>query len=450
MQPAAAPIANTFNPAAAQPQASGGIDIWGPLQRRKYLIALFAIVGAVCGYFYYINCPKVYSSNALLMITTQSPPSLIEANRRSEQESLDKHASLIGSELVLDNAIDRGQFDGMRTFQESGYPLGTLKEMLRVVPVSKETLSIVVTGPDPDELPEILREIIISYNSEIEKDSKTDGQKATDYIETFKEQLDDDKRDAESRRSQKWAELEIEAVDNQGNIINPHNKRLFRLQDEYDTVNRNLKEVEDRAMQLYNSLKVNEETGLVDETQVKISAIEAQEYLNLQRAIFKEEALGGQQIVQSLQPDMQRRQGIQNKIWDQDSVLNALQFERSKQSDVFGSGHKSISAMDKQIEFYTAQRTKLEEQLAELDTYIQTEAGQLKSRLSAEGKEPVDLETFRANENREWIRMYQLSLQHEQARLKNNLAVLEKKKGEASSKAKNGFGGDRGAEPAAK
>ena len=158
MQPAAAPIANTFNPAAAQPQASGGIDIWGPLQRRKYLIALFAIVGAVCGYFYYINCPKVYSSNALLMITTQSPPSLIEGNLRSEQESLDKHASLIGSELVLDNAIDRGQFDGMRTFQESGYPLGTLKEMLRVVPVSKETLSIVVTGPDPDELPEILRE----------------------------------------------------------------------------------------------------------------------------------------------------------------------------------------------------------------------------------------------------------------------------------------------------
>ena len=436
LQPAAAPVVNTFNPAAAQPQASGGIDIWGPLQRRKYLIALFAIVGAVCGYFYYINCPKVYSSNALLMITTQNPPSLIDSNLRHEQESLEKHVSLIGSELVLERAVDRGQLDNMRTFEDSGYPVGALKEMLRVVPISTETLSIVVTGPDPDELPEILDEIIRSYNSEIEKDSNDDGKKAKEYIETFKDQLSRDKREAELKRSGLWGRLGIESIDNQGNIINPHNKRLFRLQDEYDAVSRELKEVQDRALLLAKSLKVNEETGLVDETQVRISAIEAQEYLNLQRAIFKEEALGGERMVHSLQPDMQRRQGIQNKIWEQDTVLNALQFERSKQSDVFGRGHKSIAAMDKQIEFYTAQRTQLEEQLKELDTYIQTEAGQLKSQLSPDGKEQVDLDTFRANENRDWIRMYQLKLQHEQGRLLSNMTSLEEETTRASNKAK--------------
>ena len=75
---AAAPIANTFNPASGQSPAAGGFDIWGPLQRRKYLIALFAIVGAVIGYFYYVNCPQVFSSEALLMITTQNPPTLID------------------------------------------------------------------------------------------------------------------------------------------------------------------------------------------------------------------------------------------------------------------------------------------------------------------------------------------------------------------------------------
>jgi len=438
LQPAAMPIANTFSPASAQTSASGGIDIWGPLQRRKYLIALFSIVGAVLGYFYYINCPKVYSSNALLMITTQSPPSLIDGSLSHDKESLDRHVSLIASELVLKRAVDKGNLDGMETFEDSTYPIGTLKEMLRVVPVSNETLSIVCTGPDRDELPAILDEIIKSYNSEIEKDSKTDGQKAKDYIKTFADKLTDDKQDKEIERSQLWANLEIESTDNQGNIINPHNKKLFRLQDQYDAVRREIKEVKDRALLLKRSLTVNEETGRVDETQVKISAIEAQEYLNLQRGIFKEEAIGGERIVHSLQPDMQRRQAIQDKIWEQDTVINRLQFERAEQSDVFGSGHKSIAAMDKQIGFYTTQRSQLEEQLKELDTYIESEARQLKSRISAsEDEEPVDLETFRANENREWIRMYQLKLKHELARLLNNEKSLNEDMASCKNKAKD-------------
>jgi len=432
------PIANTFSPASAQTSASGGIDIWGPLQRRKYLIALFSIVGAVLGYFYYINCPKVYSSNALLMITTQRPPSLIDGSLSHDKESLDRHVSLIASELVLKRAVDKGNLDGMETFEDSTYPIGTLKEMLRVVPVSNETLSIVCTGPDRDELPAILDEIIKSYNSEIEKDSKTDGQKAKDYIKTFADKLTDDKQDKEIERSQLWANLEIESTDNQGNIINPHNKKLFRLQDQYDAVRREIKEVKDRALLLKRSLTVNEETGRVDETQVKISAIEAQEYLNLQRGIFKEEAIGGERIVHSLQPDMQRRQAIQDKIWEQDTVINRLQFERAEQSDVFGSGHKSIAAMDKQIGFYTTQRSQLEEQLKELDTYIESEARQLKSRISAsEDEEPVDLETFRANENREWIRMYQLKLKHELARLLNNEKSLNEDMASCKNKAKD-------------
>lgn len=437
LQPTAAPIANTFNPASAQAPAAGGIDIWGPLQRRKYLIALFAIVGAVFGYFYYINCPKVYSSNALLMITTQNPPSLIDGSLSHDKESLERHVSLIASELVLDGAVKKGNLDAMQTFEDSTYPIGTLKEMLRVVPVSKETLSIVCTGPDRDELPAILEEIIKSYNSEIEKDSKTDGRKAKDYIEDFKDTLDADKEDAEKKRSQLWARLDIESTDNQGNIINPHNKKLFRLQDQYDAVRREVREVKDRALLLKRSLTVDENSGRVDETQVKISAIEAQEYLNLQRGIFKEEALGGERIVHSLQPDMQRRQSIQEKIWEQDTVINRLQFERAEQSDVFGRGHKSIAAMDKQIGFYKAQRAQLEEQLEEVETYIESEARQLKSRISAsKDEEPVDLETFRANENREWIRMYQLKLKHELDRLLNSKESLEEDMVAYKSKAK--------------
>ena len=418
LQPAGASIANTFNPGSAEAQPPGGFDIWGPLARRKYLIALFSIVGAVLGYVYYINCPKAYSSEALLMITTQNPPALIEANLRRDQESLEKHMSLIASELVLNRAVDKGNLDGMQTFRDSPYPVGTLKEMLRVVEVSNETLSIICTGPDQDELPVILGQIIASYNSEIEKDSKNDGQKAKDYIQTFADKLSNDKEDAETERSTLWAQLGIESTDNQGNIINPHNKKLFSLQDQYDSVRREIQEVQGRALLLAKSLKIDPETGLVDETQVKISAIEAQEYLNLQRGIYKEEAIGGERMAQSMQPDMQRLQAVQSKIWEQDAIITGLQFEREKQSDVFGAGHKKMTALDKQIKFYQAQRLALAEELEKLDSRIQAETGQLKSQIAENAEnDPVDLETFRGDENREWIRMYQLKLQHEQTRL---------------------------------
>ena len=436
LQSVPAPTANTYNPAPPQGQPAGGFDIWGPLQRRKYLIALFSIVGAVCGYFYYINCPKVYSSNALLMITTQNPPSLIDRELRNDKQSLEKHVSLIASELVLNRAVDKGKLDGMRTFEDSTYQVGTLKEMLRVVPISKETLSIVCTGPDQDELPGILSEIISSYVLEIEKDSKNDGQKAKDYIQTFADKLSDDKEDAETERGNLWAQLGIESTDSQGNIINPHNKKLFRLQDQHDTLRRDLKGVQDRARLLAKNLKIDEETGMIDETQVKISAIEAQEYLNLTRGIFKEEALGGDRVVRNLQPDLQRRQAVQEQIWEQDGRLTDLQFERSELSGVFGPGHKSMASVDKQIRFYTKQRARLVSELEDLEEHIQSEAQQLNSQLSAKSdKQPVDLETFRRNENREWIRMYQMKLQHEQSRLLKNRQSLEEEIATYSRKA---------------
>ena len=435
LQPAA-PVVSTYSPAPAPNPPTGGFDIWGPLERRKYLIALFSIIGAILGYVYYINCPKVYSSNSLLMITTQSPPSLIDRELRSDKQSLDKHVSLIASELVLKRAVDRGNLDGMKTFSDSTYAVGKLKEMLRVVPISQETLSIVCTGPDQDDLPIILNEIIASYNIEIERDSKTDSQKVKDHIQSFKDKLSDDKEDAETERSNLWAQLGIESTDSQGNIINPHNKKLFRLQDQHDVLRRNLKEVQDRARLLAKSLKINEETGMIDETQVKISAIEAQEYLGLSRGIFKEEALGGDRVIRNLQPELQRRQAIQQQIWDQDSRITDLQFERARLSDVFGRGHKSLVSLDKQLSFYDDQRTDLAQQLEDLEERIQTEAQQLNSELSMKNKkEPLDLETFRANENREWIRMYQLKLQHEQSRLLKNRQSLEEELATYSRKA---------------
>ena len=61
----------------------------------------------------------------------------------------------------------------------------------------------------------------------------------------------------------------------------------------------------------------------------------------------------------------------------------------------------------------------------------------MNSEISAQSKhKPLDLDAFRDKENREWIRMYQLKLQHEQGRLLNNLQALKEEIDTYSAKAK--------------
>lgn len=370
------------------------------------------------------------------MITTQAPPSVMGADFRAHKESLDRHISLIGSESVLEEAATNGNFDSLRTFEESNYPVGTLKEMLRIVPISSETLSIVCTGPDEDDLRVILDEVIGAYKHEIAEYSQDNGVKAKNYIEQVAKKLSGDKRSAETELSNRWRDLGIDSTDNQGNIINPHNKKLFRLQDKYDSIRNTLRDVQDRARVLAKNLKVDPETGMIDETQIKVATVEAQEYLGLTRAIFKEEALGGDRVVRNLQPDLQQRQALQQKIWDHESRIADLQFRRSELSDVFGSGHKSMIAIDNQLEHYAKQKEAFYSQLKELEAYIEQEARLLNPDAKAQSQQPMDLETFRANEDRQWIRMYQLKLQHEQNRLIKTLGTLEGEIATVSQKAK--------------
>ena len=97
--------------------AQQGFDIWGPIQRRKYLIALFCLIGAGLGYLYYSKAERMYSSSTELMISTQAPPSMVDGNIQINQDSLSKHSSLLASQLVLGSAVEAGKLESLKTFQ---------------------------------------------------------------------------------------------------------------------------------------------------------------------------------------------------------------------------------------------------------------------------------------------------------------------------------------------
>ncbi len=419
--------------------ASPGFDIWGPLQRRKYLIALFCLVGAGLGYMYYVKTPQTYSSSLQLMISTQAPPSLVDGNFQLAQVSLAKHATLISSELVLSSASQNGRFERMVTFRDTSYPLGMLRGMVRVIPGEKETMQIVCTGPEPEELPIILNQIVNSYKEIIEEDSHSNGKQMMSLIQRLSDNISDEKDNADSERIELLKSLGIQAVSEDGVAVNPYSKQLYNLQDDELEVKKKLLDVQERAKLLDASLVVNEETGVVDPVHVKVAAIEAQKYLNLDRNQYKNYEIRHTSVV-NLQSELNRLAKLRERIWSTDTSRMKLDFERSKKSSVFGKGHKEMEAIDQQIEFFRQEKGELQRQVAKLEKYVEEKQKLAESQVGA-GVDPedarLDEKTFREQEDREWITMYQLALQQEQKKLSNRFASISSEIRDVSRKAES-------------
>lgn len=421
------------------PQAASAFDIWGPLQRRKYLIALFGFVGALLGYLHYANSPKVYSSSVRLMITTNAPPSLIDGDLRLTKEPMAKHASLISSELVLAEASNRGKFEQLDIFKDTSYPVAQLQGMVRVVAGSDETLSIVCTGSNPDDLPAILSQIVQTYESKIKEDSQAVGQNAIELIQRLEARLNLEKDGAYLERDQLVQKLQIQAIDDEGYAINPHNRPLALLQQQVEELQIQLSDVSDRNRLLLENIAIDPKTGKIDAMKIGIAAIEARDYLNLAQKPFNDEIRGG--TLRNLAPEMAERKSIQGKIWNLDEQLERLKFQRSEYSTKYGSGHSKISTLDNQIRYYSVQRANLQKKHSRLTLKIEGNQTITDSEQKQAKAGRMDLKTFRANEEIEWVKKYRLRLHQDKEHLTSKIERLNERITTVSNKA-NGAAAD--------
>ena len=422
-------------PAAMAGGGASGFDIWGPIQRRKYLIALFVLLGALGGYLYYINCPKTYSSSTRLMITTNTPPSMLDGDRRQAKESLEKHASLVASELILEDAINEGNLEQLEVFENTSYPLGQLTEMLSVIPETKETMILVCSGSTPHELPRILNAITDSYEKTIKEDSLAIGQKMVSLIQRLADKLSDKKEIASEQRDQLWQSLNIQEFDKDGLAINPHNRQLSILQTQRDEMKLKLSEILDRQNLLAKNLELDKETEDVDPERISIAALEARDYLRLTPKPYQEEALGGSQVARNLTPELQRRQSLTNQVWDLELKIDQQRFLRADLSSRFGKGYDKIISIDKQIARFETRRKELARELAEINKYIENQMRDAEAK-PEEKVERMTLEMFRANEEREWVGKYRLRLKQEQAQQEANIKAIERQIDDVSRKAR--------------
>lgn len=427
-------VATNNNMAASQPMGLNGsstpsagpqqgFDIWGPLQRRKYLVALFCLIGAGLGYLYFTKSPKVFSSSTELMISTQAPPTVVDGSFKNDKVSLMKHSSLLASELVMRNAVEKGELASLETFRENPNPGAIIKSlqngMIEIVSEfdDDETLTVICSGPVPDDLPIILNQISEAYKHIIQDESKTIGEETAALVQELADSLKIEKDDAETEWLRLREKLGIQSFDEDGNGANPFNKRLFYLQDQQAELASKQQELLERMSSLSKSLEVDEATGIIDPVMIKVAALEAKEYLNLVPNEFQ--FAQQRSRVASLQSELSKLSVLEGRVWTLETKITELKFERAKRSEVFAKGHKSIVALDEQIGVFENKQADFNREIAELEKYIAERSPdeEIDPTTGQESDDIANEESFREQERREWITLYQKFLQQEEARL---------------------------------
>jgi len=396
-------------------------------------VFLICVIGAALGYVNFIKTPKSYRSSLRLMITTQAPPSIVNGDLKLKSDSLTKHASLITSELVLSQAVESGTLERLPTLKGSGYPVSLLKGMVQVGfgGNGSETITLSCTGSNPHDLPTILNQVVAAYRRNLAEDSKAFGEESTDLIKELSEQLSNEKRKAEHRSLELYASLGVTTVSQGGQVLNPYNVTLAKLIAQRDESQSKLRAMEDRLKLL------NQSIASKDADTVKVLAIEAKKYLGLSRADFLDRQKEQEaQLVPSAQlPGVRALRVVEDAQADLNKQLTQLKFDQSKLLQVLGSGHRRVIALQRQISYYQRELSAVKKELAVYDRELNSRRKKFAESVKGLDADEIDVDTFRAQEDKQWIRMYSLSLQREIAQLNHSLVALKEEVENVSQKA---------------
>lgn len=413
-----------------------GFDLWGAMLRRKFVVLLLGLIGAAGGYLYYTKTPEVYRSALKLQITSQAPPRIVEGETVMVQNSNGRHQNLLTSQLVLRNAVD--QFRESR--KANGQPvevnglmadpasaLGQLMGRFRVQPVDKsdETLILSLTGPNAQELPEILNEVVKAFTAVISEDNKAVGEEAISLIEKLLQQSMKEKEDAEEKYLTLIKQVGVEPTGSEKDVVNPHAANLSALMIDQKTTQEELRNVMDRLAMGAQALEAK------DETLRRVLAIEARKHLGMNqedRSVNSMEERKNDALLVELEKIQGRIEELREK-----SNLLILERDRMKTTSGHGAGHPVIRSYDDQIGYFRGESARLEEQLKRTREMLQQE----EAAAGATDRKQLNWEQVQAQTEQEWIQIYLTSLERDRLRLTSKLQGIDeslKQVREAASK----------------
>lgn len=394
--------------------------------RRKTIVVVLGLVGLLLGYLYYTQQENVYQSTMALMVWNQSPPRGMDGDYVQQKVSTEKHLNLFTSQIVLRKAIEMedGALKKLPSLSAVASPVDYLRSHLKAQGTGEkdDTLIVSMTGKHPEDLPMILNSVATAYETVLAEDSASVGKESIELLEELRTRLMNEKQQAEDRRlvlmnagvSTNLPDGEgTEAVgqigfDEDGNVINPHAKRLAELKLQRQTLTQELRDIKETLSLL--------EQAAQDPTKeaFQLAAIEARQALDAYQERFRPDINVNNRNDQGLR----RLEQAEERIYEVETQLAQLQLRRKNLLRTYGEKHRVIVELDGNIDLWESTLTELKQDRQTL--VAEVEAAEAKE--AAEEAGLASVEDTKRKDDQKWIQLYDADLKTKQAQ---KLALLD-------------------------
>ena len=178
------PSNTTPSTASADTNEMHSIDLLDLVRRKFWLITFFAVIGTTLGILYFFKAPKTFESSAKIVVEENTTPRLNTTDGETflTESPVEKYLEIIRSARVINPAIIAGNFDELKTFEDTENILYTLShsdDHLIVKSADAKSLSSVINvsfvGKEEGECQQILEAIVDSFSDYIAESTNSVG-----------------------------------------------------------------------------------------------------------------------------------------------------------------------------------------------------------------------------------------------------------------------------------
>ncbi|MCA9111287.1 MAG: hypothetical protein KDA52_15145, partial [Planctomycetaceae bacterium] len=173
-----------------------GMDIFGFLMRRKWLIIFGLVSGVSFGYMYYVRQPEVFQSRGQMVVVKEFAQRPIAGGQQVDytvprQNQLATDTYLIRSPAIVGPAVEANNLAELATLSGSSNPVDTIINGLTVNQIDETAniLEIRFSGRHPDDCGRIINAVMKSYRSYLEKAYESTNQDTQLLLSNARDEL---------------------------------------------------------------------------------------------------------------------------------------------------------------------------------------------------------------------------------------------------------------------
>jgi polysaccharide biosynthesis transport protein len=348
------------------------VDVLKTAWRWKWLILLGLLVGLVVGYLVVIQLPPLFKSESMVQILTPKQSGenskQLDLGESALMETRQDEIRIMRSTKVIDNAIRAGKLDQDPFFagksMDEMYVWLIDEDRLTILPGTKELKTdLVYLGFECEnkELSgQVLQSILAGYQQYLSDTYSDRGSEVFEKLAKYQEEYEDKFRKARDQYTKQVSSIN-DAIWNEDGVQNPHAKLLEEIMIKAGQLNAEADSIDSVISQAEEALAANRNPdGILAMLEKELGRLDPS------RANAQLETMQKWQAMRATS-DM-------NVSKIENDILNA-NIRRDTASNSFGPKHKSVQAIDDEIE-------RLNKKLEELNAASEKSRQELQDELN--------------------------------------------------------------------